>query len=157
MARSTPDQIEFRYDEWEPVLERMAEMTRARQGWLNLYPETVEDREEDEGTSVFGGLFGRRGPAVPMGTWVVATDRAPASVGISHGAREKVVPRLREAGVHARNGWHLVQDNPRRGLVARLPADARPDEILAWLMSAIDELCPVALTGRWLAEVHPQA
>ena len=89
-------------------------------------PRRSRNREEDEGTSVFGGLFGRRGPAVPMGTWVVATERAPASVGISHGVREKVVPRLREAGVHARDGWHLVQDNPRRGLVARLPAGRPP-------------------------------
>jgi hypothetical protein len=157
VARTTPEQLEFRYDQWEPVLERMAELTRAGRGWLNLYPETVEDTEEDEGSSVMGGLFGRRGPAVPMGTWVAATERAPASVGISHGVREKVVPRLREAGVHARDGWHLVQDNPRRGLVARLPADATPEEILAWLMSAIDELCPVALTGNWLAEIHPES
>ena len=155
MPRSTPEQIEFRYDEWEPVLARMEEMTVAGYGWLNLYPETVNDAGEGGGPpSVIGGLFGRSGPEVPMGTWMAATGRKAASVGVSHGVKGKVVRRLREAGIHARTGWHLVQDNPRRGVVARLPADATPDEILSWLMSAIDELCPVALTGRWLAEVH---
>jgi hypothetical protein len=153
---STPEQIEFRYDEWEPVLERMAELTRSGNGWINLFPETGEDdlAEPPEAGSLFGGLLGSRSPAVPMGTWVARTDKAPASVGVSHRAREKVVPRLVDAGVVAPEGWRLVQDNPRRGLVVRLPEDATPEEILAWLMSAVDELCPVVITGHWLAEIH---
>jgi hypothetical protein len=155
VPRSTPEQIEFRYDAWEPVLARMAELAEAGNGWLNLYPETDEDDPEPAaGSSVLRGLVGGRGPAVPMGTWVAATPKAPASVGVAHGVKEKVAPRLRAAGVFAPERWQLVQDNARRGLVVRVPADETPEEILAWLMSAIDELCPVTLTGHWLAEVH---
>jgi hypothetical protein len=156
VARSTPEQIEFRYDAWDPVLDRMADLAAAAQGWLNLYPETLEDAPDPaaEGSTLLGGLFRSRAPAVPMGTWVAATDRAPASVGVSHPLREKVAPRLREAGVFAPESWRLVQDNPRRGLVVRVPPDAPADEVLHWLMSAVDELCPVALTGHWLAEFH---
>jgi hypothetical protein len=156
VARPTPEQIEFRYDQWEPVLERMATMAAAGRGWVNLYPETTEHHDADaaEGGGLLAGVFRGRGPAVPMGTWVAATDKAPASVGLSHGARQKVAPVLREAGIFAPGTWKLVQDNPRRGLVVRVPADASPDEILHWLMSAVDQLCPVAVTGHWLAEFH---
>jgi hypothetical protein len=154
VARSTPEQLEFRFDAWEPVLARMAELATAGRGWMNLYPETTEEAEPAQESSLLRGLVAGRGPTVPMGTWVVATDGAPASVGISHGVREKAMPRLRAAGVVAPARWKLVQDNARRGLVARIPPDEAPEEVLAWLMGAIDELCPVPLTGHWLAELH---
>ena len=116
--------------------------------------EPTEEAEPAQESSLLRGLVAGRGPTVPMGTWVVATDGAPASVGISHGVREKAMPRLRAAGVVAPARWKLVQDNARRGLVARIPSDEAPEEVLAWLMGAIDELCPVPLTGHWLAELH---
>ncbi len=157
MPRSTPEQIEFRYDEWEPVLARITELAGARHGWINLYPEATEhqDPEIEPGSpSLLASMFKSRASLVPMGTWVAATDKDPASVGLSHGLRQKVAPRLREAGVFAPDGWKLVQDNPRRGLVVQLPEPTTSDEVLHWLMSAIDALSPVGITGHWLAEIH---
>lgn len=40
------------------------------------------------------------------------------------------------------------------GLVVRLGGDTLADLVLAWMMEAIDELCPVQLTGAWRADVH---
>jgi len=156
VPRTPPEQIEFRYDEWEPVLERMKELSRNGSGWINLFPETVDDEIDrpPSGSSVFGALFRNQAPEVPLGTWTARTDKAPASVGISHATREKVAPRLVQAGIVAPPTWRLVQDNARRGIVVRVPDDEQPDEVLAWLMAAIDELCPVQITGQWLAEIH---
>jgi hypothetical protein len=156
VPRTPPEQIAFRYDEWETVLERMTELSRDGDGWINLFPETVDDVFErpPSGSSIFGTLFRNRAPEVPLGTWVARTAKAPASVGISHASREKVAPALIAAGVVAPDTWRLVQDNPRRGIVIRLPDDEAPETVLAWLMSAIDELCPVEISGHWLAEIH---
>jgi hypothetical protein len=156
VPRTPPEQIEFRYDEWEPVLQRMNDLSRDRHGWINLFPETADEEIErpDSGSTVFATLFRNRAPEVPLGTWLARTDKAPASVGVSHAARAKAAPLLTEAGVFAPEGWRLVQDNARRGLVVRLPDDAAAEEVLSWLMSAIDELCPVEITGHWLAEIH---
>ena len=37
--------------------------------------------------------------------------------------------------------------------MVRVPDDEQPEQVLSWLMSAIDELCPVQITGQWLAEI----
>jgi hypothetical protein len=156
VPRTPPEQIEFRYDEWEPVLERMNELSREGTGWINLFPETVDEEIDrpPSGSSVFGTLFRNQAPEVPLGTWTARTDKAPASVGISHAVRQKVAPTLVQAGIVAPTTWRLVQDNARRGIVVRVPDDEQPEQVLSWLMSAIDELCPVQITGQWLAEIH---
>ena len=90
MPRTPPEQIEFRYDEWEPVLERMSDLSREGTGWINLFPETLDEEIDrpPSGSSIFGTLF-RRTPRVALvsETWdtpdgdVVDVDLLPAETG----------------------------------------------------------------------------
>ncbi|MEJ7584898.1 MAG: hypothetical protein WKF43_12650 [Acidimicrobiales bacterium] len=147
------EQIEFRYDEWAAELARIEAMARAGRGWVNLRPE-VEDDDAAAPRSKVAGLFSAAGPTVPLATWVAPTGRDPASAGVQHGVAAKVVSRLQEHGVGLPPGAVVVQDHSRRGLVVRLADDTGADVILAWMMEAVDDLCPVALTGHWRADIH---
>lgn len=115
------------------------------EGWINLQPEVAEADVEEGDRSGYFGIFGARGPAVPFATWH-AGDR---SVGIQHGTGPKVARRI---AVPA--GWRVVQDHPKRGLVAKVPAGVATEEVLRWLLAVGEELCPAPLLGRWVAEVH---
>lgn len=154
---STPEQIEFPYHDLTVVAARMEELAQAGAGWINLFPELGDDEAPPDTRrrrGVLSTLFGSGGPPVPVGTWVAATDRTPATLGVEHGLRTRVMSVLREHEVPPPAGWTVVQDNAGRGLVVRPPPDTAPDDVLVWLMEVVDVLCPVQLTGQWLAEVH---
>ena len=58
------------------------------------------------------------------------------------------------AGWGLPEGWTLVQDHPRRGLVVLPAAGGDKQEVLTWLLEAGMVLSVVRLTGQWQAEVH---
>ena len=157
MAAPRPEQIEFRHDEWDAVVERAEALAAARRGWVNLYAE-VEDEEGMARPGApaigLGAMFRTGGPTVPTATWVMPTGKDPGTVGIAHAARSKVLPVLVEKGIEPPAGCFRLQDNPRRGLVLRLPDPVATADVIAWMMEAIDELCPLQLTGHWMAEIH---
>jgi len=159
MAPSPREEIEFTHDDWTGVVERAGAMAGSGKGWINLHPEVIDVdglAEDGGGPRVgLGAMFWTRGPAVPMATWVMATSKAASTIGIEHGVRAKVLRRLRDQGIEPPPGAVMVQDNARRGLVLRLPDGAEPEVVLGWLMEAVDELCPLQLTGAWLAQLHP--
>lgn len=113
-------------------------------GWVNLQPEADLDAEPDESSGLFG-VFSSRGPTVPFATW----HPGERSAGIQHGTGPKLAKR-----VELPEGWRVVQDHPRRGLVVRVPAGAPDEDVLAWLVATAGPLCPLPLLGRWVAEVH---
>lgn len=151
---SPVEQIEFRYDDWSRLVARVEGMAAAEKGWVNLVPE-VEADEATAPRSRLAGLFSAAGPTVPLATWVAPTPGKPASAGVQHGLGTKAVARLREHGIEVPAGSVVVQDNPRRGLVVRLADGTDAEAVLAWLMEAVDDMCPAQLTGHWLADVHP--
>ncbi|CAN5785611.1 hypothetical protein BH24ACT3_BH24ACT3_12370 [soil metagenome] len=151
-----PEQLEFHDGDRAGVSARMADLAQRRIGWLNFLPEVDEDALP---TPRVPSLFGRaRQPAVPLTTWLPVPDtrkgRQPISIGVQHGVSSRVRSLLAEAGAPVPDGWLVVQDNPRRGLVLHVPDDARNDEVLDWMMRAAQALCPAPFTGHWLAEVH---
>jgi hypothetical protein len=48
----------------------------------------------------------------------------------------------------------VVQDHVRRGLILRLDDPPDTAAVLAWCLKAIEILCPIPVTGAWLAEVY---
>jgi len=115
-------------------------------GWVNLQPEVDADAEPESRPSALFGVFGARGPAVPFCTWLPGER----SVGIEHGTG----PKLKER-VDLPSGWRVVQDHPKRGLVARVAPDTTDAEAIGWLVRSAEPLCALPLLGRWIAEVHP--
>jgi hypothetical protein len=159
MVRSRPEEIEFLADQLGPVLDRMAAVTAAGSGWINIRP--IIDAEHEPPPpgplSIFGGSIHK----VPTATWMPGKLERSGSIsatriGLQHSGGPRLAAQLRELGLPLPQGWRVVQDHPRRGLVAKLPdgANGADDaEVLGWLIRAAGTLCAVPSTGRWRAEV----
>jgi hypothetical protein len=150
-----PDIIEFTAADRTPVVRLMRDLARERNGWLNLQPDIDVDELPDPGPSVLR-VFSTKGPRVPLATWVPGAKRRdgsyePVSLGLQHPNGPKAIPKLRELGHGPPEGWRLLADHPRRGLVLLVPDDDDPDEALAWVMKAAQLLSQVVLPARWLA------
>jgi len=96
---------------------------------------------------------------VPLCTWTPGEVRRrgvePASVGVQHAAGPKVVRRLAELGAPpVPDGWLVVQDHPKRGLVVRPAVVAGPEAVLSWLLGVGEALCLPPVSGWWTAAVY---
>ena len=156
MSRDGPELVFFDEDAPHEVIVHLRELAGDRSGWLVLEPEVdLEDPSEVPRT---GGLFSGRGPAVPELSWVPGRPgrrgTPPISVGIRHASGPKLVDRLAEQAHVVPSDWEVVDDSPKRGLVARLPPAADQADVLAWLLRAGELVSLVPLTGRWRASVH---
>jgi hypothetical protein len=154
MALQPDEELEFDEDGLEPIAALFDELAAAGRGWVNLLPE-VEPGRELPPRSLFSTVFSARGEAVPFATWT-APDQPGGrpTIGLTHGSGPKALPRLADAGLPLAPGWLRAADHPRRGVVVTVPADAPADEVLWWLLAAAHALCPVPLTGSWLARVY---
>lgn len=146
-----PERLRFSLHDPAAALERMTRMTEQRRGWANFQPEVPDDVDVPQ-PGLFG-VFAARGPAVPLCTWVVETERRgrrrPASLGVQHSTGTRAAARLSDSGHPVPAGWRVSQDHPRRGLVVDVIAGAGPPAILDWLLGAGVALCPLPLTGWW--------
>jgi hypothetical protein len=147
--------IEFHEDQRGPIVERMVPMAAEGRGWLNVSPGLdVEPEQAPPPRSALGSIFSGRGPTVPLGTWTPAQRRDPATVGIEHGEGPKAVHMLAEWGAPVPEGWRVMQDHPKRGLVVAPPPATSADDldaVLAWLLRAAGALCSWPRTGEWRA------
>ena len=148
-------EVLFSVEDPSPIVERMAELAGGS-GWMVLDAAVAEDDLPPPAS--FGGLFAGRGPAVPELSWVPGEPggrrREPLSVGIRHAAGPKAKLRLADAGVPVPEGWYVIQDSPRRGLVAQVPDTSTDAEVLDWLLRAAAVLATVPLSGDWRARIH---
>ena len=55
---------------------------------------------------------------------------------MQHAAGERVRQRLITAGVGVPEGWRIVQDHPRRGLIVTPSPDTSHHDVLAWTLEA---------------------
>jgi len=160
MSRGPVERLEFDPSDLGGPVGRMAELERLRRGWINVRPVIHPDDEPPP-----PGLFAIFGPGphkVPTATWMApAPGRGgvlrPTQIGLQHARGSRVLPGLGELGLAPLAGWRVVQDHPRRGLVASLPDGIPSDVVLAWLVGVSGPLCAVPMTGRWQAEVYRPA
>jgi hypothetical protein len=155
---SRPEQIEFTVTAPDAAAEVIGELVDARAGWVNLFPEVDEDEAAAVTPSAVASLFRAPGPPIPQATFIAPTEgrrgRKPAQLGLTHGVGTPVVRRLASEGLALPEGWKVVQDHVRRGLVVRLDDPPDVDRALTWTLRAGALLCPINTTGGWLAEVH---
>jgi hypothetical protein len=149
--------VEFRVEDHSAVVAAMNQITTAHDGWVNLHPQV---RPEDEPPARSGLTTLLAGPVhdVPVCTWVAGklTNHGVQrdSVGVQHAAGARVLGRLATAGLTLPEGWALVQDHARRGLVVAPSPGTDDGAILDWLLEAGTILSAVRLSGEWQAEVH---
>jgi hypothetical protein len=154
MALQPDDEVVVDEDDLTPVEAILRELAEQARGWVNLLPE-VEPGHEPPARSALAAVFSARGDTVPLVTWTApATAGERATAGITHGSGPKALARLADAGLPLRTGWLRAADHPRRGLVVTIPANEDPGDALWWLLAAAHALCPVPLTGSWLAQVY---
>ena len=155
---SEPRYLEFQPDGIEAVVAAMEVMRESGKGWVNFEPAVdVDDVPAESGTF---SLFSGRGPTVPLCTWTPgSTGRRgrtePAMLGLQHPAGSKAKPLLSERGHPVPQGWVVVQDHVRKGLVVTVPTDVQPDVALRWLLRAARLLSTIPITGGWRAAVYP--
>lgn len=153
-----PRYIEFTRGAVDDVVGVMDAMTTTHTGWINFQP-AVDVDDVPPPRSVVFGLFSNRGPDVPLGTWTPASapgrGRAePAMIGLQHGAGTRAVGRLADVGRPVPDGWVVVQDYSKKGLVVAVPPEASHAEVVDWLIAAASALTDVRLTGTWRAAIY---
>jgi hypothetical protein len=154
-----PTYVEFAEGTPGEVLEVMARMASAHQGWVNFEPAVAVEDVPPPRDGLFA-LFSGRGPDVPVATWTAATAPKgrrrpePAMVGILHPAGSRAGAKLAELGHPLPDGWVVLQDYSKKGLVAAVPPSVAHRDILSWLLEAATLLSRVPLTGRWRAVVY---
>lgn len=127
-------------------------------GWVNFEPAVEVEDVAAAGSGTFA-LFSGRGPVVPLATWTPAKTqrsgrREPAMIGLQHPAGSKAKPLLAEYGHPVPDGWAVVQDHVRKGLVVALPDDVAAAEALGWVLRAARLLSTIPLPGQWRASVY---
>ncbi len=155
---SEPTYVEFQPDRPDDVVAAMEAVGGAGAGWVNFEPAVDAEDIAAAGSSTFA-LFSGRGPVVPLGTWTPAMTprrgrREPAMLGLQHPAGTRAKPLLAQLGHPVPDGWAIVQDHVRKGLVMALPDEVTPGEALVWLLRAARLLSTVPLTGGWRAAVY---
>jgi hypothetical protein len=155
---SEPRYVEFQPDRLDAVVAEMEAIGQTGIGWLNLEPAVEVDDVAAAGSGTFA-LFSGRGPVVPLATWTPARvqrrgRREPAMIGLQHPAGLKAKPLLAELGHPVPDGWVVVQDHVRKGLVVSLPDGTDAEGALDWVIRAARLLSTVPLTGQWRAAVY---
>jgi hypothetical protein len=144
----------FRVDDRDGIVERMAELADGS-GWI-VFDAAVDEQDLPPPPGL-AGIFTAKGPEVPELSWVPGERGGrrpePLAVGIRHAAGPKAKQTLADAGHPVPDGWYVVQDNPRRGLVVQVPDTVAHADVLDWLLRAADVLSTVPLTGDWRARV----
>lgn len=135
-------------------------------GWVNLLPRIPEDVALPPTPGPFA-VFSKRGPAVPMASWVVEAPKrkragptlsgptlgeASVEIGILHPAAGPVRALLQPLP----DGFRVTQDHPKRGLVIRSESTSTIDtrETVAWVLASLTELCRVDRRADFDAVVY---
>jgi hypothetical protein len=153
-----PELFEFDPDAPAGVIGCMRELGTSRAGWLNMQPLVEEEDIPQTSVGVLGWISAK-GPAVPEATWVPGErkrsgDTAADSIGLQHRGGPKARFTLADAGTPIPQGWKLLSDHPKRGLVIELPEGVEPAKVVQWLVRAARALSPMELPQRWVAAVH---
>ncbi len=152
-----PRYLEFDPAHLDAVVAAMDEMAESHKGWINFEPSVYLD--EVPPSAGFFGIFSARGPEVPLATWTPpsAPRRGrgePAMVGLQHGAGRRIKARLAELGHPLPEGWVVLQDYVRKGLVVAVPPGAPHSDVVAWLLAAARVTSTVPIRGMWRASVY---
>jgi len=154
---SEPRYLEFDLGRLDDVVATMDALVDAHRGWVNFEP--AVDLDDVPASGGFFGLFSGRGPDVPLATWTAPTAPRrgrgePAMIGLQHGAGRRIKPQLADMGHPVPDGWVVVQDYVRKGLVVSVPAGVPHADVVGWLLTAARAVSPVPLVGTWRASVY---
>ena len=157
-AAAEPDYVELPGGDPDPVLPAMAEMAESHRGWINFEPAVHVEDVPPPKSGLFS-LFSGRGPDVPLATWTPGQARKsgrpePPMVGILHPSGPQAKVRLADRGRAVPDGWVVMQDYAKKGLVVAVPPAVAHGDVVKWLLQAAGALSVVPLTGTWRAAIY---
>ena len=96
---------------------------------------------------------------MPLATWTAPTAPRrgrgePAMIGLQHGAGRRIKPVLADMGHPVPDGWRVVQDYVRKGLVVSVPPGVAHADVVEWLLAAARIVSSVPLVGTWRASIY---
>lgn len=158
MAR-TVEQFEFTPEDTSRVEDRMARLSEARDGWINLLPGVPESEvREAPHQGPLAGLFGPKTPGVTMVTWMPPSggrrSREHETLGVMHPIVNRAARVLAQSGVPVPDGWRVRQDHARRGMVLWVAIGTTHADVVGWALRAATALCAEPMTGKWRADVY---
>lgn len=155
-----PRYLEFDPAHSDDVVATMDAMAEAHRGWVNFQPAVDLDDLPPSGSGFFG-LFSGRGPDVALATWTppAAPKRGGgrgerAMIGLQHGAGRRIKAQLADAGHPVPEGWVVLQDYVKKGLVISVPEGVAHADVVAWLVTAARVTSPVPIRGMWRAVIY---
>jgi len=169
---STPRLVTFLSGEPVEVVASITSMREDRSGWINFRPYRRDidgDPDDVDGTNEYskptgsatgiGGLLLKPAPPVPECTWIPGDThrrkgQLPDSIGLQHPSGSRGGPTLVAHGITLPDGWKVLADNARRGLVLTMPHDFDAESAVRWLLRAAEVLTPYDLPIEWVAEIH---
>lgn len=147
---SPTDQTRLPETDGRALAELVTPFLERRAGWVNIIPVIADDVAVPSTPGVFA-VFSKRGPVVPMGTWTAPgasrNGIAPAQIGIQHGTGRGARESLADVAWTVPDGWRVLSDHPRRGVVIEPPPDTPAESVAAWLLGALARLCLPPRTG----------
>ena len=155
---SQPRYLEFADDSPAEVVAVMEALTSSHAGWINFQP-AVDVEDLPPPPSPLFAFLSARGPDVPLATWTPPSAPGrrrpdPPMIGLQHGAGTRAKARLAELGHGVPEGWVVVQDHSRKGLVVAVPPTVAHAQVVGWLLGAAEALSPVPLRNGWRAAVY---
>jgi len=161
VARVEPRTVDFGAgsEARQEVVDAMVGLITGLDGWVTFEPLFDEESLPPVRASWLD-VFSARGPVIPDASWVPGERKGervtPLSIGLRHPSGGRAMPRLTEVGHVVPEGWRMVQDHPKRGLVleARPGVEVDADATLDWMFDALAALTPMPLTGLWRATFH---
>jgi hypothetical protein len=147
-----PEYVELGRGDLSPVLAYMEQMAESHTGWIN-FEAAIHVEDAPPPKSGLFGLFSSRGPDVPLVTWTPGEVRKgrtePTTVGILHPSGPRASKK-----VEVPEGWVVLQDYSKKGLVLAVPPGVGHEKVIDWLLGAATALSVIPLTGEWRAAVY---
>ena len=154
MARSRPTPQVIAHDP-AALAAIMDDMAAAGRGWVNVLPEIPVDVPVPETPNALA-VFSKRGPVVPLGTWTPPAaskgegrSGPPTEIGIQHGAAKRAKDALDGTDGAIPEGWRVLSDNPRRGVVVVPPQGTSTLAQATWLLAALAAICIPPQSGNF--------
>ena len=148
MSRRLP--TEHRFDAGDgTAVAGFVEWVLTRGGWVNLAPGLGEDLAQFvPGKGIFSLLAGA--PAKPFAEVSIVPGKV-FQIGVQHGLGRLGLAGLAERGCSLPEGWRLLQDHARRGLIVAPSVD--PQHIAQWVVDALRGLSAIPAQATWTAMV----
>lgn len=150
---ATPPLETFTSAERAAIAEIVSEFSAAGNGWFNLSPDIPEDVPVPPTPGVLA-VFSKRGPFVPVLTWIAGNQangkKVLPQIGIQHGHSKRAMDALNDHDFSIPGDWRVLSDHPKRGCVIETTGSESHAEVTDWVCDLALTLCIPPTNGNFV-------